>query len=363
MYDTIGKIFGFTKPVIRKIIFNEETALHDYCLRYSQRTSNSVVLTNETKTENCEFSQNSLDLNEGDILLIEPPGKITKIYDVTSKTNSLFFTEECNCQCQTCPQPPVKEDLLPWTQIAKSIVKLIDNNPKWIGITGGEPTIKWNELTELLKLIDSHLPGTAIQLLSNSRVFDSYKKAEALIPYSHKLIIGTPLFSDVDELHDSATGRRGSFWETVSGLHNLERAGIPVELRIVLTKLTVNRLPYIAEFIYKNIPFVHHVAFMGFEPVGNGIKNFEKLWIDPISYKDILLISVKKLHQRNIRSVLFNMQPCLVDKKLYPILMKSISEWKVIYDKKCKDCAAQNSCGGIFNSAFPYLKNLIMEQR
>lgn len=362
MYGTTAKILGFTRPAIRKVIFDENIEISDYFLRYSEKKHNRTVLINENKNESCEILKSSFSLQEGDIILIEPQGNITKIYDIESKKNSLFLTEECNCRCQTCPQPPVKKDLLPWAQLAKSIVKLIDNNPEWIGITGGEPTIKWIELTELLELIDSHLPKTAIQLLSNSRIFDNYEKAAALTQYSRKLIIGTPLFSDVDDIHDFATGRRGSFWETISGLHNLERAGIPIELRIVLSKLTINRLPHIAEFIYKNLPFVHHVAFMGFEPVGNGLKNFEKLWIDPLNYKENLFIAVKILHQRNMRSSLFNLQPCLVNRKLFPLLMNSISEWKIVYDRICEHCSMQNICGGCFISALPFLKNSIKVQ-
>jgi len=359
MYETTGILYGFKEPVIRKITFDKNEALENHCLCYLQKMSNKVTLTNDAKTEKCEIISSSFELNQGDILLVEPKGKITKIYDVTSKSNSLFITEECNCRCQTCPQPPVITDSLPWAQFAKLIVKLIDNKPKWIGITGGEPTIKWDELIEVLKLIDYYLPDSAIQLLSNSRIFSEFKKAELLSPYCNKLIIGTALFSDVDEIHDAAMGKKGSFWETISGLHNLERFGIPIEIRIVLSSISVKRLPQLAEFIYKNIPFVHHVAFMGFEPIGNGLKNFKKLWIDPLEFNNILLKSVKVLHSRNIKSVLFNLQPCLVDKKLHQILMNSISEWKICYDDECNGCSALNSCGGIFNSAVYYLNKSI----
>jgi hypothetical protein len=59
-----------------------------------------------------------------------------------------------------------------------------------------------------------------------------------------------------------------------------------VELRVVLHKLSIPRLHQLAESIYRNLPFVIHVALMGLEPTGYTPYNRDKLWLDPYEYQD-----------------------------------------------------------------------------
>jgi hypothetical protein len=40
-------------------------------------------------------------------------------------------------------------------------------------------------------------------------------------------------------------------------------------------------LTRLAKYIYKNLPFVEHVTFMGLEFIGYTPHNIDKLWIDP----------------------------------------------------------------------------------
>ena len=351
---------GFDLPKVRRIALgaNPET-ISDQDLRVGREEAGgefSTILTNSTGREYFKFSSDSLQLNDGDLLYITSE-TATRIYDTSSTMNSLFLTEECNCRCLSCPQPPAKEDTRPWVDIALQSILLIKTAPESLGITGGEPTLKWNGLLQVLDSCREHISETSIQLLTNGRTFKDYSKAYQLRQHHDQLLVGIPLHADCDEIHDKLAGGRGAFWETVSAIHNLERAKIPVELRIVVSKANFERLPALAEFIYRNLPFVQHVAFMAIELVGKAQKNFERLWVKPEVYQGQLLKAVQCLWRRGMQPIIFNHQFCMLDEKLWPISQKTITEWKVRFTDECSSCLKRSDCGGFFYSTADYCFN------
>ena len=68
-------------------------------------------------------------------------------------------------------------------------------------------------------------------------------------------MLGIPIYSDDPVRHDYVVQAQSAFDQTVMGLHQLARWRIPVEIRVVLHRLTVPRLPMLAEYIYRNFPF------------------------------------------------------------------------------------------------------------
>ena len=300
-----------------------------------------------------QFYTNVNSLNEGDILFIEPSGKATKFFDSSSSTNSILITEKCNCNCIMCPQPTKQQDDFDWVSLSAQCIELM--NPEateCIGITGGEPTVEWEGLIKTIEACKLNLPSTQIQLLSNGHILEDYAKAEELAKIAgDNLFICVPLYSDIDTIHDKLCGLRGAFWNCLAGIYNIDRTGIFLELRIVITKENYKRLPQFAEFVYRTIPFVGHVAFMGMEPIGNALKNIEKLWIDPADHISQLEKAVRILWRRDISVSLFNFQLCTLPEKLWPLAKKSISEWKIIYLDECLNCFVKSKCGGFFFSA------------
>ncbi|RYG17407.1 MAG: hypothetical protein EON96_06825 [Caulobacteraceae bacterium] len=99
---------------------------------------------------------------------------------------------------------------------------------------------------------------------------------------------GIPLYADHAELHDAVVDAHGAFEETIQGLYEMGRLGARIELRVVLHALTVDRLPQLASYIYRRLPFVEHVALMGLEPMGYAKSNRDQLWIDPVDYLEPL---------------------------------------------------------------------------
>lgn len=290
-------------------------------------------------------------LNIGDVILIGPSGLGTILFDATSTSNAIFLTDRCNSRCVICPQPP-QSDRDDYVSLALKIIPLLNVRTDVLGITGGEPTLVWDGLMEVLKACREYIPQTTVQLLTNAKVLKDFGKANELVSTSgENLMVCIPLYSDISIIHDQIVGSKGSFWETLEGISNLARFDVPIELRNVITKINYVRLPQWSEFIYKNLPFVNHVAFMGLEPFGLALNNLDHVWIDPIDYIVKIEQSIRILHRRNMNISLYNHQLCTIPKNLWRFSRKSISEWKNKYYPICNQCNVRMLCGGFFDSA------------
>jgi hypothetical protein len=124
-----------------------------------------------------------------------------------------------------------------------------------------------------------------------------------------------------------------------------------VEIRVVLHALTIPRLPYLAEYIYRNLTFVEHIALMGLENIGYAPRNMDKLWIDPWDYQDQLEAAVEILATRGMNVSIYNHQLCVLRTSLWKFARKSISDWKNIYIDECQACGVKAECGGFFQWA------------
>ena len=290
------------------------------------------------------------DIDIGDIVQFNPSGASVLVYERSSKSNALFLTQRCNSSCLMCPQPPQTHG--DYVDLSIATAQLIKDEIATIGITGGEPTIAWNGLIQLLLVLNICHPNCRIELLTNGRKFHQYHKARQLSETnSHNIIACIPLYSDIASIHDAIVCVKGAFWQTVEGIYNLERFEIPVELRIVVLKQNFERLNPWAKFVYRHFPFVKHVAIMGLEPIGYAQDNIDTVWIDPVDYSEVLLCAVKTLKRQGMRVSIYNHQLCTMPKSLWGYSKRSISEWKNSFLNECANCTVQKMCGGFFDSA------------
>jgi His-Xaa-Ser system radical SAM maturase HxsC len=162
---------------------------------------------------------------------------------------------------------------------------------------------------------------------------------------------GIPLYSDSACDHDFVVQARGAFDQTVAGLHQAAQNGIRVEVRVVLHKLTIPRLVRLAEYIYRNLTFVEHIALMGLEYTGYTPRNIEQLWIDPYEYQDQLEEAVEYLAVRDMHVSIYNHQLCVLRPSMWKYARKSISEWKNLYLPECEKCSSLPDCEGLFQWA------------
>lgn len=291
-------------------------------------------------------------LEDGDILNVDPSGVIHTLYRVQSQHNALFITDRCNSNCLMCSQPPKnKDDLEYFYELNRKLISLLPEDLEVIGITGGEPTILGERLLELLNSLAFHVPKAAVHMLSNGRIFAWKECAQKISITNDNLVIGIPVYSDNYLDHDYVVQAKDAFNQTIIGLHNLARYGQKVEVRVVLHKLTYHRLPQLARFIYKTLPFVDHVAFMGLEYIGYTPYNRDLLWMEPSKYMHELEEAVLYLEAVGMNVSIYNLQHCLLKDSLWKFSRKSISDWKRNYLTECAKCSKLEECGGVFSTS------------
>jgi His-Xaa-Ser system radical SAM maturase HxsC len=289
----------------------------------------------------------------GDVVKLNPSRNYLKtLYRRNSQHNFFLVTERCNNFCLMCSQPPRDIDD---SYIANDILQtipLIARETRSIGITGGEPTLLGDKLLEIIRSLKNYLPLAAIHILSNGRRFKEPALTQAIAAINHRdLMIGIPIYSEVPSLHDYVVQADGAFDDTIRGILNLKGAGVKVEIRVVVHKITYKHLPALARFIRRNLTFCDHVALMGLEMTGFTRSNMEKLWIDPKNYQPQLKEAVEILNQGKITVSVYNHQLCVLDERLHPFSRKSISDWKNEFMPECQGCTRKSECGGFFSSA------------
>jgi His-Xaa-Ser system radical SAM maturase HxsC len=293
-------------------------------------------------------------LRDGDIVVMQPKtGFVRTLHRPDSVHNTLFMTERCNSNCLMCSQPPKdKDDADQLTDINLELIRLMPSTVNFLTITGGEPTLLRNRLFRILRALRETLPNTDVHMLTNGRLFAWPAFTQDFVEAIHpRLVLGIPLYSDSSTSHDYIVQAKHAFDQTVMGLHQLARHNVPVEIRVVLHRLTIPRLPQLAEYVYRNFPFVVHVALMGLEPTGYTPRNKDVLWIDPVEYQDNLEDAVEILATRGMNVSIYNSQLCLLRPSLWKFARKSISDWKNIYLQECQECNVLDRCGGLFQSA------------
>ncbi len=319
--------------------------------------SNFSALLSTTKTilnpgsQSIIYNVNDFNhLDENDIVSINFDGKINTLYRVNSNQNTLLATERCNSNCLMCSQPPKdKEDVPKLFEINSKLVSLIPKDCIELGISGGEPTLMGDKFFELLLQIKNLLPDTEVHVLTNGRSFAWNSFAEKLGEIdNHRIMLGIPIYSDYYQVHDHIVQAENAFNQTILGIHNLARYNQRIEIRVVLHKLSIPRLTRLARYIYKNLPFVEHVAFMGLEYIGYTPHNIKELWIDPYDYQKELEEAVEYLAGQGVHVSIYNTPLCLLPENIRIFARKSISDWKNDYLPECQSCGKIAECGGFF---------------
>ena len=289
-------------------------------------------------------------LSEGDVVEIFPTGLINVLYQISSNYNIIFVTSKCDCNCIMCPQP-VEKDERNLTGLNLRLISLMSDCTEELALTGGEPTAVGDDLLRLTLACRDLLPKTSLLLLTNGRKFSDFKYTHYFSSLRHpNITIGIPLYGDNNFEHDRIMGSKGAFDQTIRGILNLASFNNFIEIRTVVHKLTLNRLLRLSEFIYRNLTFVRHIAFIGLETIGRARENIELLWVDPQEIVGPLEEAIHYLVQRGMNVSIYNMPLCLLPKNLWAFARKSISEWKNSFDSTCVVCSVRQECSGVFES-------------
>ena len=299
------------------------------------------------------------ELREGDIIKIFPDGKAYKVWEERSHQNVIFVTDRCDCRCIMCPQPPDPNAPPSRWQENRKILSMVNPKTSNICFTGGEPTLEFEQLVDLLAVCKKRFPSADLTILTNGKRFADFEKTKQLVEIGNKnVLFCVSLNGDTEDVHDQIVGVKGSFGQVIRGLYNLARFKQAIELRFVIMKQNFERLPYYAEFLYRNLPFVSHVAFMGLEYTGDAAKNLDIIRIDPTEYTNLLREAIIHLHRRQMNVSIFNVPKCLLPRDIWCFAKDSISSWKKSFLEECFSCQEKEQCCGIFATSIVLSKNI-----
>ncbi len=290
---------------------------------------------------------------KGDILEIDNKHKkIRTVLSSLSNENTLLLTEQCENRCLFCSQPPnYLPDIHLYNRATMALLNY--NSGDLIGITGGEPTINRDAFIGMLKALESFGNTTPLHILSNGRnLGDMIFYADVMEQAAKRSIIwGIPLYGHKSSLHDMIVGSKGAFNDTLNGLLNLSSSMHDIELRIVIVKQNYKFLEYILDFINHSFPNIRTISLMNLEPVGWAKKNYEELYISVEEQNKYLTALISKFNILRFDIKLLNYPLCLLNEKLRPYAVKSISDWKNYYPEECNLCIYKHECCGYFSSA------------
>jgi His-Xaa-Ser system radical SAM maturase HxsC len=343
--EYVGKIININKEKGTAILENTKYGSKVYLNTGKAKLQKTYMM---TIYENVFFN-----FAVGDIVQMNSSGRIEIHFTKGRNDNALFITENCNCNCLSCPQPPVrKRDFDYFFRINKQIIECLDESAKVMGITGGEPLLAKEYFFQTLELLNLHLPETNIQILTNGILLANDQYFATIEEFiNNRYLFAVPLYSDFYADHDSMVNLDGAFYKTIKGLYNLASTDAELEIRILLNATTVKRIKQLTSYIFKNLPFVSHVAFMGIESIGNALTNWQQLAIDYADAMNMLEESVEYLSYWNIPVSIYNIPLCNISTKLWPFSEKSISDWKRIYAEECNRCLVKDNCGGLFSTS------------
>lgn len=360
MISSKGAIHGFNGiDVFRVIRGNDYLQLFGDCINIVNN-NNSLARNILTSEGSCKWFQRGVtgldekflaSLSDGDIVSVLVNGTVNVLWRYKSDENLLFLTDYCNSRCIMCPQTQ-SNNIAHYYKQNKRILNLVKDEPKYLCVSGGEPTFLTEEYIDLVSVIKKKFPNVALQVLTNGKNFEDFDFAKkSVINSPIDTLYAIPLYSGNPELHDAIVRAKGSFNKTIHGILNLYRLQQNIEIRIVVTKYNYKDLHNIAHFVYWNMPFVFRIVFMGMETHGAASDNFKEVWIEPIEYIDDLQEAVIFLSDRMMNVSIYNLPQCLLPEKLRHFAQDSISGWKKTFLADCRNCSKANVCSGVFSTS------------
>ena len=288
-----------------------------------------------------KFPQPKLDADKVKNIMIFEDGKKNLLFRIENRELTFFLTSRCNQRCIMCPQKldidSVDNDLILQRVIDNLDYDVLDG----ICFTGGEPLLKMSFIEQVIKAAPENI---FLIILTNGSIMPSQ-----MILKSPRCKLCVPLYAPYDSLHNKMAAS-SSFYKIVENMMKISKYETLIELRFVITKLNSDCLEEYARFVWRNLPFVQNVAFMGMELTAEAHKNKSELWINPAEYTASLQKAVKYLDSCGMTAWIYNLPSCLFTAPYRKFLVKSISPWKIKYLAKCEGCDMKNDCGGMFFS-------------
>jgi MoaA/NifB/PqqE/SkfB family radical SAM enzyme len=289
------------------------------------------------------------------------------------KKTSIVLGYTCNNNCIFCCVSHKRNKIKDKStkEILKDIHDASRRGSNYIEFIGGEPTIR----KDIFKIINyaKKLNFSVIAFATNGRMFSNKEFAKKIIESGANHIIFS-IHGHNSELHDSLTQTKGSFFQLIKGIKNLQEIGFKnIGTNTTIVSQNYIYLSNIAKLIYDL--GIRCSEFIYVDPVGaakyNGIvPTYEN--VSPYVNKILLFGKRKKIKHWFIRYYPL----CFINEKYHDMVSETI-EKKIFKSEiigpdfvnndvvkgrinigrmkllKCEDCKFNNICEGYWKD-YPY---------
>ncbi len=232
-----------------------------------------------------------------------------------------------------------------------------------IVFSGGECTIR-KDICELVAY-SRELGFAIINIQTNGRSFASEDFSKKMI-IAGMTALNPALHGHTAELHDSLTRRKGSFRQTVLGIHNvrkLSRGRVRVLVNTVVVKKNYRHLPDIAKLLIGLR--IHQYQFAFVHAMGNALRHFKKIVPRKTDVMPYIKKSIDLGEKAGLRVCVEAVPLCLMrgyEKNVSEFFMPSTELWdrgtripkfediRINYGKvkfpQCQYCSRMEDCEG-----------------
>jgi len=234
--------------------------------------------------------------------------------------------------------------------------EFLDNYRDAFSITGGEPTLSPYFFTIIKKII-YFFPKAKISCLTNGRMFFYEDYAKEFLDMEGNFELAISIHGHTAKIHDSITQTKGSFFQTVKGLQNIfrfKKRNHIIEIRIVIHQLNYKNLEKITTFIKNEFPLIDRLVYLFFEIEGQARKNLERL---NLSYTEFIpyINNFYNLIQYFNEVRFYHFPLCVVPRRLFPFIWRSLPTLEISFLKRCKGCNLKKICLGIPKGYLKYM--------
>ncbi|MCX6737230.1 MAG: radical SAM protein [Candidatus Parcubacteria bacterium] len=262
---------------------------------------------------------------------------------------------QCNNHCVMCTNP--KDYQLKSNSVAYSF-KNITN--RWLNtklrkeetlcLTGGEPTIH-PDFFKVISWFRTKYPRNAIAIASNGRLF-YYKDFVKRILKADNLLLEIAIHGYNAKTHDAVTRVKGSFDQTVQGIHNIleyKNGSQELEIRIIITKLTYKNLDKILKFLTQefDINLIRDVVLVFMEMEGQAEDNFKTVGLSYTEINRQFSLIAQKWAKSFNDFRLYHFPLCVLPPELWQYSWRTLRGEEVSFIQACDTCRVKKYCMGI----------------